>query len=326
MTETEKSYKRVMLKIGIALIVFLGTFLILSFIWGFFYAFVYATRPRFEAYIISQLAYAVIYALSFFIPSFVLYLITRNEKKEHLSRISLPLTAPCYILAAIVAGISFSYLNQAIVGFFDFGIATDTTYPALHFDYEIWIELLVTALMPGIFEEFLFRGAILYNLLPYGKAPAIIISSVFFGLMHQNPSQFLYTTVAGIVLAWIAVETGSLLCSMLAHIANNAYSVLQTYVLGNFPPNDANLILFFAELLIFALGLAGAIVLIFNYYKKKKRADFSKGMFEKELAFEEKYRMPMTAARTLRLSFPPTVIIFVALAGLSSVIIPFISV
>ena len=326
MIEAEKSYRRVMMKIGIAMIVFLIVFFALSLLWSFFYLYIRTTKPPREAYIISQLVYAAVYAISFAVPAGILYLTTRNEKKERLSRFSFPLIAPCYIMTAIVAGLSFSYLNQAIVGFFDFGSLPNITYPSLHSEYEIWIELLVTALMPGIFEELLFRGAILSNLLPYGKAPAILISSVLFGLMHQNPAQFLYTTMAGIILAWIAVETRSLLCSMVAHFANNAYSVFQMSAAANLDKNYANMLFFWIELAVFALGIAGALLLIFSYYKKKKRVDFSGGMFEKELAFEEKYLMPIEASRMFKISFPATVIIFVVLAGASSMIIPLISI
>ena len=98
------------------------------------------------------------------------------------------------------------------------------------------------------------------------------------------------------------------------------------YVVDNFELTYANFLLFWIELVLFAFGLISALILIFNYYKKKKKANFAGGMFEKELVFEEKYRMPMTATRMLKLSFPATVIIFVALAGVSSVMIPFITV
>ena len=52
--------------------------------------------------------------------------------------------------------------------------------------------VLCIVIVPAFCEEFLFRGVVLSNLMPYGKGTAIIVISVPFGLMHGNFYQFLY--------------------------------------------------------------------------------------------------------------------------------------
>ena len=52
----------------------------------------------------------------------------------------------------------------------------------------VWLSLLLALLLafcsvPALCEEFLFRGCILSNLLPYGKTTAILASAVLFSMI-----------------------------------------------------------------------------------------------------------------------------------------------
>ncbi len=83
--------------------------------------------------------------------------------------------------------------------------------------------LLLVVIAP-LTEEVLFRGLMLRGFLAnYSKRRAILLSALLFALMHTNPWQFIPTFVAGVVLGWLLVETGSLLPCLLAHaVANGA--------------------------------------------------------------------------------------------------------
>ncbi len=76
-------------------------------------------------------------------------------------------------------------------------------------------------------EEALFRGVILRGFLRnYSTATAVVASSVLFGLLHVNPWQLVPATVGGLVLAWLVVETGSLIPAVLAHAVANGMGVV----------------------------------------------------------------------------------------------------
>ena len=81
-------------------------------------------------------------------------------------------------------------------------------------------------------EEVLFRGLILRGFLAnYSKRGAILLSALLFALMHTNPWQFIPAFVAGVLLAWLLIETGSLVPCLFAHaVANGA-----GYVAGLLP-------------------------------------------------------------------------------------------
>lgn len=71
-------------------------------------------------------------------------------------------------------------------------------------------------------EEVLFRGLILRGFLAnYSKRSAILLSALLFAVMHTNPWQFISTFVAGVLLAWLLIETGSLLPCLFAHAVAN---------------------------------------------------------------------------------------------------------
>jgi hypothetical protein len=78
----------------------------------------------------------------------------------------------------------------------------------------------------AVFEEFLCRGVLLNALKPYGHGFAIIITGFLFGIMHGNIQQFTYTTVLGIVLAYITIQTGSLFAATLLHAMFNSLAAV----------------------------------------------------------------------------------------------------
>ena len=79
---------------------------------------------------------------------------------------------------------------------------------------------LYMAIFAPIFEEILFRGLILRNLLPYGKKFAILASSFLFGMFHGNLLQSPYAFLVGLVLGYTAVEY-SISWAIVLHMFNS---------------------------------------------------------------------------------------------------------
>ncbi|MDR1147532.1 MAG: CPBP family intramembrane metalloprotease [Spirochaetaceae bacterium] len=89
---------------------------------------------------------------------------------------------------------------------------------------QIFVFALITmAIIPAFTEELLFRGLILDGLAGnYTKRKAIILSALFFGLIHLNPWQFLTAFCIGLFSAWICINTNSIWPSIYIHLFNNA--------------------------------------------------------------------------------------------------------
>ena len=79
------------------------------------------------------------------------------------------------------------------------------------------------AVLPALCEELAFRGFVLSGLRHLGsKWWAIGLSAVFFGMAHGIIQQSLSAAVLGMVIGYIAVQTGSLVPCMLFHVTYNA--------------------------------------------------------------------------------------------------------
>lgn len=89
-----------------------------------------------------------------------------------------------------------------------------------------WQVLVVVALAPAVCEELVFRGFILSGLRKLGSAPAAIaISSLLFGATHGMLQQSLSAVAIGMVIGFVAVQTGSLYPCILLHFTHNGLTV-----------------------------------------------------------------------------------------------------
>lgn len=90
-----------------------------------------------------------------------------------------------------------------------------------------WSSFLVTAIFAPVFEEWMCRGVVLRGLLTKMKpAWAIVVSALFFALIHGNPWQALNAFFVGLVMGYVYYKTGSLLLTMLIHFVNNGSAVI----------------------------------------------------------------------------------------------------
>ncbi len=91
--------------------------------------------------------------------------------------------------------------------------------------------LLLTALLPAVVEETVFRGAVYRTYRKASPTRAIIFSALLFGLFHGNLNQFFYAVVLGIVFCCLVEASGSIVSSMIVHFITNALSVCAVYAL-----------------------------------------------------------------------------------------------
>ncbi|UAK15744.1 CPBP family intramembrane glutamic endopeptidase [Sporolactobacillus terrae] len=80
-----------------------------------------------------------------------------------------------------------------------------------------------TCLIAPIFEEFIYRGAVLRSLERFGSFFAITGSALLFGMMHGNIIQLPVAFGTGIVLGYLA-KTYSIWLTILIHSLNNLLS------------------------------------------------------------------------------------------------------
>ena len=94
-----------------------------------------------------------------------------------------------------------------------------------------WASFLVVAIFAPIFEEWMCRGMVLRGLLTKMKPVwAIVISALFFAVIHANPWQALNAFLIGMVMGYVYYKTGSLILTMIIHFVNNGTAVVLSNV------------------------------------------------------------------------------------------------
>ncbi len=129
-------------------------------------------------------------------------------------------------------GLTVSILQEPLlpapVGIFDDLMPVGVAFPVV---------LLVFAVLPGLCEELLFRGALLGLLRrrPGVWGPVLLVAGAF-GLFHLSIFRLAPTGILGILLGLLVVRGRSLLCSVVAHTTNNALLMTAAVYLPTLTP------------------------------------------------------------------------------------------
>ncbi|MCE5303150.1 MAG: ABC transporter permease subunit [Planctomycetaceae bacterium] len=104
-------------------------------------------------------------------------------------------------------------------------------------DANLWPLLLLIAVVPAICEELAFRGFILRGFCRSGRVGrAIVLSAILFGVTHGILQQSLIASLLGVLLGWLAVQSGSILPGVAFHMVHNGLLTLNgRIVLGDVP-------------------------------------------------------------------------------------------
>jgi membrane protease YdiL (CAAX protease family) len=136
------------------------------------------------------------------------------------------------------------------------------------------LSLLIVALLPAVFEETIFRGA-LQNLLSRGmKKPiwAIVITSIIFSAVHGSYDGFVPRFVLGFILGWLFYRTGNIWVNIAAHFINNAIGITTLYYYSKpSQPTDLSKIDDSFPLWLGALGIVAVIGLLIAFDQVSKK-------------------------------------------------------
>ena len=98
----------------------------------------------------------------------------------------------------------------------------------------LMVAIVIIAVFPAICEEVLVRGVVLRGYERRGTVAAIVISAIFFGIMHGDIKNLIGPIFFGVVFAYIVIRTGSLFAGIVAHFINNAFALLIDYGIINY--------------------------------------------------------------------------------------------
>ena len=174
----------------------------------------------------------IILAATIAVPGIMMALVlTRNPAKSLKLNMCSPAAACAAVLMAIMLNPLFTWFTGLVMVVYppsgDMFQLQDAVANILGTAPNIFAILAVFALAPAIFEELAFRGFILSGMQSLrNKWQAILITSVLFGIAHGVLQQSVITSVVGVVMAIIAVQTKSIFPCMLFHLTHNSMTVL----------------------------------------------------------------------------------------------------
>ena len=98
-------------------------------------------------------------------------------------------------------------------------------------NWEFLFGILSIALIPGICEEYLFRGVLQKNFYLISKNihTAVWLSAFFFSALHLQFYGFFPRMLLGVLFGYIYYWSGSIVYPMIAHIFNNFFSLTVFY-------------------------------------------------------------------------------------------------
>lgn len=309
----DSSYRSLMNRIGIALIMFTVLFYATNSILVFIVPIIYTLLIETAAEIVVVLLYSLAYMLSFMLPALLFKYMSRSHSYRGV-KLNIKLSGNAFpmIFAGIAIIRAASFINALLLQGVVVGYPSVDTEPTV---YGLVLEVIYIALVPAICEEFLFRGVILENMLPYGKTGAIIGSAVLFGIMHQNAAQLFYAMIAGLVFAFAYTKTGSLWTGMIIHFLNNALSVVDDFVFAKWGHMTYSVFYAVELVVIISLGIISVLMLA----KKEKHSSlndtrFKEGIYLKTLPLSDdsvEYRISRKTAITG--FFAPANTLFIAI-------------
>jgi membrane protease YdiL (CAAX protease family) len=147
------------------------------------------------------------------------------------------LGATCLCFALVFAGNWIGSLVNFVIGALR-GEPPVNQNAAMALESPLWANLLFGGILAPVMEEVFYRKAVLDRLRVYGDLPALLISSLVFGLIHGNFYQFFYAALSGFVLGYLYLRTGKLRYSIGVHMAVNLVgSVYTAEMLKRIDPN-----------------------------------------------------------------------------------------
>ena len=184
-----------------------------------------------------------------------------------------------YPLMVSLNGIYLSFVEKFIKIPSDIGVPLPDSFGKLI------ISIFMFAVLPGIFEELVFRGFLFRAFDRFKPAKQIIITAVLFAIFHYNPVNVVGPFLMGLTFGYMRHRSNSLLPSMIAHTTNNSIAMIIGFVANNTAgvdmdadPDMAQIeaMLGDAKIMIIVMTIALFALIVFCLYKLlRKYPDYS---------------------------------------------------
>ncbi|MBQ6020173.1 MAG: CPBP family intramembrane metalloprotease [Clostridia bacterium] len=198
-------------------------------------------HPQTEAELILNISVDLLITLvSLFVPFFVVNLLFKKNLQVEPIRYGRADTGAADTLLFIVGGFGMMMIADYIAGNVS-AFIQDASGVEFAYDFfetptsalGVTVYIIRSTLFPAIVEEYAMRGVVMHSLRRYGDGFAITMSAMMFGLMHGNLVQAPFAFLAGLVLGYVVIRTGTLWTGVAIHFLNNSLSIVYSLLYDN---------------------------------------------------------------------------------------------
>ncbi len=127
-------------------------------------------------------------------------------------------------------------------------------------------------LVAAVFEELLLRGAVLNATRGMSDIKRVLISALFFALIHCNLRSFFYAFGAGAVIAYFTLKANSVIFGITLHFSQNCVTFLFVLLAQMLKKNTYALISAICFITLLTVAIAGAIFTVHHEQKRRLSA------------------------------------------------------
>ena len=170
------------------------------------------------------------------------------------------------------------------------------------------------AVIPAVCEELTFRGIIMSELQSTSVGGAVIVSSLFFAMVHFDPATLPFCFLSGLVLSMCAYAADSIIASFFAHMLYNLFALFGGEIVSRVTRSIDS-----PELIAIVLG---ALLLFFFIlaFGECHRIYYSYARKNKDSAYAPKYKNSSAAVRFASVLLSPGVILVSVLYVIAALI------
>ena len=143
----------------------------------------------------------------------------------------------------------------------------------------IVLQLLTTCVCAPLVEELLFRGLVHRRLRKvFNVAPAMIVSSLLFGIIHGNVIQGIYAFLIGMICAYVYEKFKTIWAPIILHASANTLAIVSTFLATSSESSEGMGLNIGWYMLYVVLLLAGTFGLLFLLERKFERREILQEM------------------------------------------------
>lgn len=167
----------------------------------------------------------LIAAIACLIPMYIIFKSVPKLIPEPISSKKQILNYALWIVGVVAIGVAFNVI-LTFSGIIDSSDGFKRASDILT-DGSFYLKVLCNCIVIPILEELLLRGIVAGQLyLWYGTIPALLISSICFGILHNNIVQFIYALIMGFALGFLYIKNKRLTLCFIAHGCINLFAIL----------------------------------------------------------------------------------------------------